>query len=246
MGKAGHDVPVVADPLRDVDEHEGDVGQLGAEVLEDLLELRHDLQHDEDEDADGEEHDEDRVDHRSADLALQRLGPLLELGEPLQDDFQGPARLAGLDHVDVQAVEGLGATWPWPRRGWSRSRSRRRRRSASSSWRRAWTACSRIFRLRRIGRPASWRMANWRVKVVRVLGLTPPRAKVLPFLAAVFFGLALAGPLHGDLGDEQAPLADCSLGLVLVWRPRRSSRIFLSGRVHRLKLKSRHGTASPG
>ena len=42
------------------------------------------------------------------DLALQRLGAFLELGQALQDDFQGPARLAGLDHVDVQAVEGLG------------------------------------------------------------------------------------------------------------------------------------------
>ena len=45
---------------------------------------------------------------RPADLAFERLGAFLELGQAFQDDFQGPARLAGLDHVDVQAVEGLG------------------------------------------------------------------------------------------------------------------------------------------
>ncbi len=56
----------------------------------------------------GEEHDGDRVDQGALDLALQGLGPLLELGQAAEDDFQGTARLAGLDHVDVEAVEGLG------------------------------------------------------------------------------------------------------------------------------------------
>ena len=63
MGMAGMRNHQLAHPLRDVDQHERDVGQLGVEVLEDLLELGHDLHHDEDQDADGEEHDEDRVDH---------------------------------------------------------------------------------------------------------------------------------------------------------------------------------------
>lgn len=51
---------------------------------------------------------------------------------------------------------------------------------------------SKIFRLRKIGNPASWRIDNWRVKVVRVLELTRPRANVLPaflpfFLSSAFF-----------------------------------------------------------
>ena len=66
------------------------------------------MQHDEDEDADGEGDDRDRVDHGALDLAFEGFGPLLELGQTLEDHFQGPARLAGLDHVDVEPVEGLG------------------------------------------------------------------------------------------------------------------------------------------
>ena len=53
--------------------------------------------------------DDDRVDHRAFDFALERFGPFQEVGEALENDFQGTARLAGLDHVDVQAVEALGA-----------------------------------------------------------------------------------------------------------------------------------------
>ena len=98
----------MADAAGDVDQHVGDGRAAGAEVLEDLLELRHDAQHDEEQDADGEGDDEDRVDHRAANLALQRLGPLLELGQALENDFQCAARLAGLDHVHVQPIERLG------------------------------------------------------------------------------------------------------------------------------------------
>ena len=46
-------------------------GSLTIEVLEDLDELRHDLDHDEDQDADGHADDDDRVDQRAFDLALQ-------------------------------------------------------------------------------------------------------------------------------------------------------------------------------
>ena len=78
------------------------------EVLEDLHELGHDLHHDEDEDAARRRGPRRSGRPRPPDLAVERLVAFLELGQPLEDDFQGPARLAGLDHVDVQAVEGLG------------------------------------------------------------------------------------------------------------------------------------------
>ncbi len=65
-----------------------DGGQLGAEVLEDLLKRGHDLDHDERQDADGDQDDDDRVDHRPFDLAFERLGLLHELGQALQNDFQ--------------------------------------------------------------------------------------------------------------------------------------------------------------
>ena len=100
--------PEVVSRVRDVDQDAGDRRQIGLEVLEDLLERRDDLDHDEGQDADGDHDDDDRVDHRPFDLSLERLGALLELGQAAEDDFQRTARLAGLDHVDVQAVEGLG------------------------------------------------------------------------------------------------------------------------------------------
>ena len=78
------------------------------EVVEDLLELRDDEDHDEGQDADGDHDDHDRVDHGADDLAFQALGLFLEVGQALQDDFQSAAGLAGLDHVDVEAVEALG------------------------------------------------------------------------------------------------------------------------------------------
>ena len=58
--------------------------------------------------ADGDDDDDDRVDHRADDLALEALGLLLEVGQALEDDFQRTAGLAGLDHVHVEPVERLG------------------------------------------------------------------------------------------------------------------------------------------
>ena len=41
-------------------------------------------------------------------LRLSDSGLFLELGQAAENGFQGAARLAGFDHVDVQPVEGLG------------------------------------------------------------------------------------------------------------------------------------------
>ena len=69
--------------------------------------------------------DDDRIDHRAFDLALERFGSFLEVGQALQNDFQRTAGLAGLDHVHVQAVEALWGFWPSLARAWSRLRCRR-------------------------------------------------------------------------------------------------------------------------
>ncbi len=41
-----------------------------------------------------------------------------------------------------------------------------------------------------MGRPASCKIDNWRVKVVSVFELTPPIVKFLPLLAPAFFSAA--------------------------------------------------------
>src|SRR4029079_15711481 len=75
--------------------------QLELEIVEDLLEGGHDLDHDERQDADGDRDHDARINKRAFDLAFESLGLFLEFGEALENDFQGAARLAGLDHIDV-------------------------------------------------------------------------------------------------------------------------------------------------
>ncbi len=193
-GDAGNQVPVVDRQVRNRDQHERHRRQLGVEILEDLFERGHDLDHDERQDAHGHRDDDDRVDHRALDLAFERLGPLLELGQALQNDFQRTARLAGLDHVDVQAVEGLGAL------AMASERVDPPSISSQTSIRLflsgpAWHCASRIRRLRKIGKPASCRIESWRVKVVSTLLLTPPMANArlrppLALSAAAFLRLS--------------------------------------------------------
>ena len=105
---------------------------------------------------------------------------------------------------------------------------------------------SRILRLRRIGRPASCSVESWRVKVVSCLCETLPMVKDFflrrppGFLAAAVALLAalLGGPL-GDLGDEEALLADQLLGFFL-GRGVDGVLDLLAGVVHRLVLEGRH------
>jgi hypothetical protein len=71
--------------------------------------MRDDAEHDEREDAHGDENDHDRVDHGPLHLAFERFAPFEKLGQAAENDFQRTARLARLDHVDIQAGEDLGA-----------------------------------------------------------------------------------------------------------------------------------------
>ena len=75
---------------------------------------------------------------------------------------------------------------------------------------------SRICRLRRIGRPASCRIDNWRVKAVRTFGLTPPMANArLLAVGALFRPRPSSCFLDGDLRDEVAHLPDRGLRFFL-------------------------------
>ena len=185
--------------------------------------------------------DEDRVDHGAADLALERLGAFLELGEPLEDDFQGAARLARLDHVDVQAVEGLG------RLGHGLGE-----RGAAFDF--LADVDERVLQRAGLGlvledfQAAEDRQAGLLEDGQLAgeggerLGVDAAQDEGLALLGAgLFLGRALAGLLDGDLGDEQALLLDRGLGFFLVCGLDRVPD-FLSGLVHRLELKSWHGS----
>ena len=101
-------------------------------------------------------------------LPLEALGLLLEVGEPLEDDFEGAAGLAGLDHVDVEPVEALRVLA-------ERLGEGRAGLDVVDDVDRAFLSTpgficrSRIRRLRSTGRPASWSVENWRVKVHELL-----------------------------------------------------------------------------
>ena len=101
--------PAGADDRRGVDQKLRHRRQLAAKVVENLFELRHDRQHDERQDADGHRDDHNRIDHRPLHLAAEGAGPLHELRQPAENHLKGTARLAGPNHVAVEAVEGLGA-----------------------------------------------------------------------------------------------------------------------------------------
>ena len=216
------------------------VGQIGAEVVEDLLERRDDLDHDEDQDADGEGNDRHRVDQRPFDFALQRLGTFLELGQSLEDDFQGPARLAGLDHVDVEPVERFG-----------RFGHRLGKRGSAFDFvanvdqavlQRAGLGLHfenfQAAEDRQAGVLKDRKLAGERGQV---LGIDAADGERLSFLAGfLLFRGALACLFDGDLRNEVPHLPDRCLRFLL---GRRFDDVldFLPAGIHRFELKRRHG-----
>ncbi len=107
IGDGDDDVPVGGHAVGDVQQQLGRPRQLDVQVLEHLDEAGDDEldQAGQDQGRDGEHGH--RVDQGRYDLALQPGGLLAELGQALQHDVQHAARLAGLDHVAVEFVEGL-------------------------------------------------------------------------------------------------------------------------------------------
>ena len=239
-GMAGMRIPVVSHPLRDGDEHDGHRRQLGSEVLEDLDELRHDLQHDEEEDADGEDDDGDRVDQGAFDLAAEGLVALLELGEALEDDFQGAARLARLDHVHVEAVERL-------RRLAHRLGQGRPALDLVADVDEAVLQRPRLallfedFQAAEDGQAGVLEDGELAGERGQGLHLHAADGEALSLLLDGFFlRRALPSLLHGDLRDEVAPQPDRRLRFVLAGRLDDVLDL-LAGLVHRLELIGRHG-----
>ena len=101
-------VPVVAHEVAQVHEELGGGGQGFAEVLEDFREDGHDLHDEEDRDEDRDGDDGDRVGHGRLDLFAQARAGFEEAGEAVEDLREQTARLTGLDHGDVEAVEDRG------------------------------------------------------------------------------------------------------------------------------------------
>ena len=106
---------------------------------------------------------------------------------------------------------------------------------------------SRILRLRRIGRPASWRVESWRVNVQSCLVEILPIVNDFFFRLPPFFAVGAAllrlglGPL-GDLGDEEPLLADQLLRFFLGGGVDRVLDL-PPGVVHRFVLIGRHRRA---
>ncbi len=104
----GDQIPVTGRGLGDNDQHHRRRRQIRFKVDENLLKRRYDLDHDEGQNTDGHRNHDDRIDHRPFDFPLEVFGLFHEVGQTLQDDFQGTTRLTGLDHVDVQPIKRLG------------------------------------------------------------------------------------------------------------------------------------------
>ena len=102
------DVPAAGDHVREPDRELRDGGKLAAEVLEDLLEDRHEEGDERDQHDDREAADQRRVDHRRLDLAAQRVVLLELVGHAQQRLVQDAAGLAGGDHRHVELVEDVG------------------------------------------------------------------------------------------------------------------------------------------
>ena len=77
-------------------------------VRENLLELRNHEHHQRTDDGHGDKHDDHRVGHGGLHLALDLLGFLHEPGQTFKHRAEHAARLAGLHHVHIKAVEHLG------------------------------------------------------------------------------------------------------------------------------------------
>ena len=126
------DIEILDQEVAGLDQEDRHLGQRDAEIFEDRLELGDDEVEDEADDHAGDEDDHDRVDHGRLDPPLERLGLLLEVGQALEDRFEGTAGLARLDHVAVEPVERLGMLGRTLRRASGRSRCPRSRPAASS------------------------------------------------------------------------------------------------------------------
>ena len=224
--------------VRNSHQHDGDRREIGLEIVEDLLKRGHDLDHDEREDADGHRDHDDRIDHGAFDLALERLRSLHELGQAAENDFQRTAGLAGLDHVHVQAVEGLGAF----RHGLA---ERRAAFDLVADVHQAVFEAARLTLPLQNSQAAQDRQAgvlqDGELPREGGLGLefTPPIANERVFLPVFVASSFFRAFFTRDLGDEVAHLPDRRLGFGFAGGVDHVLDL-LPGRVHRFELISRH------
>ena len=98
----------VGEPSADRQQHLGHAGQIGFEVAENTFEFRDHDDHDQRDHAHGDADHDCRVNHGADDLFLQLRGFFHEIGEARQDQIEHTAHLAGVDHVHIKLVKGLG------------------------------------------------------------------------------------------------------------------------------------------
>ena len=101
------DEPVAAHEIGGGDDALREHRQVASEVGEDVLEDRDEEEEHPDQGQDREGENDERVDHRPAHAAAD-LHLLLDLDrDPVEDRVEDAGCLAGLDHRDVEAVEGV-------------------------------------------------------------------------------------------------------------------------------------------
>ncbi len=102
---AEHEVPVRHHEARGAHDDLGEGRQVGTELLEDSLELRHHEDQQDGADQKGDRDHHGRIEQGLLDLALQRLDVFLVAGDGVQHGFQHARAFAGADQVAVQLVE---------------------------------------------------------------------------------------------------------------------------------------------
>ena len=102
---AEEDVPVVLQRTRHVDDQLREGRQVGAEALEQALELRNHEDQQDDGDDDGHHQHGGRVEERLLHLLLQGLGLFLVGGDLVEQRLERAGLFAGLDQVHEQIVE---------------------------------------------------------------------------------------------------------------------------------------------
>ena len=99
------EIPFAAHEIADVDQELRRRGKLGAEVLEDFAEDRHDFHDQEGGDGKGDADDDDRVGHGRLHLLAQAGARFEEAGQPVENLREQTAMLTGFHHADEEAIE---------------------------------------------------------------------------------------------------------------------------------------------
>ena len=98
-------MPSCLHELREVDDQLRERRQVGAEALEQALELRDHEDQQDDRDDDRDDQHRGRIEQRLLDLLLQRLGLFLVGRDLVEQRFERAGLLAGLHEVHEQVVE---------------------------------------------------------------------------------------------------------------------------------------------